>query len=76
MDPIMQKEGLTPDQKLRNALYKPLPMREKNLKQINIIGNDFPTREETEVKIIAKAAGYTVKDITECEGYEEYLSMS
>ena len=76
MDPIMQKEGLTPDQKLRNALYKPLPMREKNLKQINIIGNDFPTREETELKTIAKAAGYTVKDITECEGYEEYLSMS
>lgn len=76
MDPIMQKEGLTPDQKLRNALYKPLPMREKNLKQINIIGNDFPTREETELKQIAKAAGYTVKDITECETYEEYLSMS
>ena len=76
MDPIMQKEGLTPDQKLRNALYKPLPMREKNLKQINIIGNDFPTREETELKTIAKAAGYTVKDITECEEYEEYLSMS
>lgn len=76
MDPIMQKEGLTPDQKLRNALYKPLPMREKNLKQINIIGNDFPTREETELKQIAKAAGYTIKDMTECETYEEYLSMS
>lgn len=76
MDPIMQKEGLTPDQKLREGLYKPLPMREKNLKQINIIGNDFPTREETQLKQIAKAAGYTVKDITECDTYEEYLSMS
>lgn len=76
MDPIMQKEGLTPDQKLRNSLYKPLPVREKNLKQINIIGNDFPTREETELKRIARKAGYTVKDITECANYEEYLSMS
>ena len=76
MDPIMQKEGLTPDQKLRAGLYKPLPMREKNLKQINIIGNDFPTREETELKRIAKEAGYTVKDITECKTYDEYLSMA
>lgn len=76
MDPIMQKEGLTPDQKLRAALYDLLPMREKNARQVNLIGNDFPTREQSEIKQMLKKAGYTVKDLTECQTFEEYLSMA
>lgn len=76
MDPIMQKEGLTPDQKLRAGLYEALEDREKNAKQVSILGNDFPTREESELKRMLKSAGYTVVDITECETPEEYFSMA
>ena len=31
MDPIMQKHGLTPDQKLRKAMYDPLPERDADV---------------------------------------------
>ena len=33
MDPIMQKHGLTPDQKLRKAIYDGLKVREENPKE-------------------------------------------
>ena len=37
MDPIMQKHGLTPDQKLRKAIYDGLKVREENPKAVTIL---------------------------------------
>lgn len=76
MDPIMQKGGLTPDQKLRIGLYACLEEREKNPRQINIIGNDLPLEENSEILQFLLKEGYEVKDITRCIDFEEYLSMS
>lgn len=76
MDPIMQKGGLTPDQKMRTGLYACLEKRKKNQRQINIIGNDLKLEESCEMLCFLKEAGYEVKDITTCENFEEYLSMS
>ena len=76
MDPIMQKGGLTPDQKLRIGLYACLEEREKNPGQINIIGNDLPLEENSEILQFLYQEGYEVKDITRCKDFEEYLSMS
>lgn len=76
MDPIMQKGGLTPDQKLRIGLYACLEERKKNSKQINIIGNDLPTEENSEIIQFLSEKGYIIKDITRCHDFEEYLSMS
>lgn len=76
MDPIMQKGGLTPDQKLRIGLYACLEERKKNLKQINIIGNDLPMEPDSEIWQFLKKSGYSVKDITTCKDFDEYLSMS
>ncbi len=75
MDPIMQKGGLTPDQKLRIGMYTCLEKREKNPKQINIIGNDLPLQPEAELLAMLKGAGYVIKDITTCQDFDEYLSM-
>lgn len=75
MDPIMQKGGLTPDQKLRIGMYTCLEEREKNPKQINIIGNDLPLQPEAELLTMLRSAGYTIKDITTCQSFDEYLSM-
>ena len=72
----MQKEGLTPDQKLRTNLYACLEPRKKNPKQINIIGNDFPTKDSCELFTLLEQGGYDVKDISTCRDFEEYLSMS
>ena len=45
MDPIMQKHGLTPDQKLRKAIYDGLKVREENPKAETILGSDFALDE-------------------------------
>lgn len=76
MDPIMQKGGMTPDQKLRKAMYDCLEQREKNEKQVNIIGNDLPLQPECEMLSLLRQNGYTVKDLTTCEDFEDYLSMA
>ena len=41
MDPIMQKHGPTPDQKLRKAIYEPLPKRKADEKAVSFLGSDF-----------------------------------
>ena len=41
MDPIMQKHSLTPDQKLRKAMYDPLPVCEADEKTVSVLGSDF-----------------------------------
>lgn len=76
MDPIMQKGGMTPDQKLRKAMYDCLEKREKKEKQVNIIGNDLPLQPECEMFSLLHQNGYTVKDLTTCKNFEEYLAMA
>lgn len=76
MNPIMRKSGLTPDQLMRRQLYsllKPVPLNEKS---INIIGNDLPTDETSELCKIIRSAGFILKDITHCTTYEEYQKMA
>ena len=75
MDCILQKEGLTPDQKLRIKLYDILDKGPVNPGQINIIGNDFPLADNSDIKRILKAAGKTWRDLTEMTSLDEYLQM-
>lgn len=75
MVPTMRK-SITPDAKMRIQLYdtlKPLPI---NKRSVSIIGNDRPTDEESELMKILRTNGFTVRDITFCKDYDEYLQMS
>lgn len=76
MNPIMRKSGLTPDQLMRSRLYMLLKEREKNERAVAIIGNDLPTREESELLQILKAADLKIHEITSCRTYEEYQEMA
>ena len=76
MNPIMRKSGLTPDQLMRSRLYMLLKEREKNENAVAIIGNDLPTRKESELLQILKFAGFKVHEITSCKTYEEYQEMA
>ena len=76
MDPIMQKGGLSPDQKLRIAMYSCLEPEENKERSLNIIGNDLKIIENCEILSHIKTFGYEIKDITLCNSYEEYLSMA
>ena len=75
MTPTMRKT-VTPDVKMRIQLYdmlKPLPIDNRS---VNIIGNDRPTDEDSELMKILRTNGFAVRDITLCGDYDEYLKMS
>lgn len=76
MNPIMRKSGLTPDQLMRRQLYSILEPLEINRKSINIIGNNIPTDESSELIRTIRENGYELKDITLCKTYDEYLKMA
>ena len=76
MDCILQKAGMTPDQRLRRELYAPLEKRPLNPKSVNIIGSTLEVDPESELVELIHKAGCQLKQITTCKTFEEYLSMS
>ncbi len=76
MDPIMQKHSLTPDQKLRKAMYDPLPVCEPDEKTVSVLGSDFILNESSDLKRLLKRHGYTVRELPACNTWQELLEMS
>ena len=76
MNPTMRTSGLTPDQLMRRQLYAPFAPCPADPKTVNLIGNDRPTDETSELAQLAKAAGWELRDITLCRDYEEYMRMA
>lgn len=75
MTPTMRK-SITPDAKMRIQLYdmlRPLPI---NKRSVSMIGNDRPTDESSELMRILRENGFTVRDITLCGDYDEYLKTA
>ena len=75
MDPIMQKHGLTPDQKLRKAMYDPLPVCEPDEKTVSVFGSDFVLDESSDIKRLLKRYDYTVQELPACQTWQELLDM-
>lgn len=76
MNPIMRKSGLTPDQLMRSRLYFPLKPRPIREDAVAIIGNDFPTNEDSDLMELLRENGRTVREITSCQTYAEYQEMA
>ena len=76
MDPIMQKHGLTPDQKLRKAMYDPLLGCEPDAKTVSVFGSDFVLDENSDIKRLLKKYDYTVRELPACQSWQELLDMS
>ena len=76
MDPIMQKHSLTPDQKLRKAMYDPLPVCEADEKTVSVLGSDFVLDESSDIKRLLKRYGYRVRELPACNTWQELLEMS
>lgn len=76
MDPIMQKHSLTPDQKLRKAMYDPLPVCEADEKTVSVLGSDFVLDESSDIKRLLKRYGYRVRELPACTTWQELLEMS
>lgn len=52
---------------------KPLP---QNPMSVNIIGCDRPTDENSELVKLIRGAGLTLRDLTLCKTYDDYLQMA
>ena len=76
MNPIMRKSGLTPDQIMRSRLYMLLHEREKRSDAVAIIGNDLPTRQESELMELLRDNNLKIHEITSCKTYGEYQEMA
>ena len=72
----MQKHGLTPDQKLRKAMYDPLPECEADEKTVSVFGSDFLLDESSDIKRLLRRYGYTVRELPTCETWQDLLDMS
>ena len=76
MNPTMRKSGLTPDQLMRRQLYAPFLPCPADPKTVNLIGNDRPTDESSELVQLIRKAGWKLRDITLCKDYEDYMRMA
>ena len=75
MDPIMQKHGLTPDQKLRKAMYDPLKEQKADSRVVTLLGHNFPLDESSDIKRFLKKCGCKLREITTCDTWEEYEKL-
>ena len=76
MNPTLRKSGLTPDQIMRRQLYALLKPRKINEDAVAIIGNDLPTRANSELYRLLKTSGLKIHEITSCKTYTEYQEMA
>ena len=80
MDPIMQKHGLTPDQKLRKSIYDALPERNAGKsdseRSVTILGSDFALDESSDIKRLLERYEYTVQELPACKTWQDLLDMS
>ena len=76
MNPALRKSGLTPDQIMRRQLYGLLKPREKAGNAVAIIGNDLPTKDDSDIIRILNRYGMKRYEITSCHSYEEYQQMA
>ena len=75
MDPIMQKTGPTPDQKLRLAMYDAVPEREADPGCVTVLGSDFVLDEEADICRILRKNGIRLCETPTCETWEDYQKL-
>ena len=77
MDPIMQKLGLTPDQKLRKAMLDPLEEPQvRDQRAVSFLLDNFPLEEESGLYRHLTERGIKVRQITDCQTFEEFKGLA
>ena len=66
MDCIRQKEGPTPDMKLRMAEYEPIDPLPLSAGRVNVLGQDVPFRPDCELISLLTSRGYDVRQLQDC----------
>ena len=75
MEPITQKEGLSPDQRLRKAMYDPLTVGPAREKTAAILGSDFRLDAGADLRRMLEESGWTLLEIQNYDTYADYLEL-
>ena len=75
MEPITQKEGLSPDQRLRKTMFDPLPVCPAKEKTAAILGSDFRLDADADLRRMLEGSGWTLMEIQNCHSYADYLEL-
>lgn len=76
MDPIMQKTGLTPEQKQRKALYDPLEALLPDPRAVNLLGGNLAVDPEgSDIARLLAKNHFVLRELPTCETYGDFLAM-
>ncbi len=75
MEPITQKEGLSPDQRLRKTMYDPLPVCPPREKTAAILGSDFRLEDGADLRRMLENSGWALLEIQNYSSYADYLKL-
>ena len=75
MDCIRQKEGPTPDMKLRMAEYTPVEPLETVPGRVNVLGCDIPFSSDCELMELLRSHGYDARQLKDLRTYQEFLTL-
>ena len=76
MDPIMQKNGPSPDMKLRYAMFEPIKPLEIKRRTVALIGSDIRMNPaDSDLVAELESHGYEVRQLQDCKNYDEYLKL-
>lgn len=75
MDPIM-KRRLSPDVRLRKAMYDPLEPCEADDALVALVGSDFALDTDCDLRSVLATGGYRLVDAQGCSTYAEYKGLA
>lgn len=75
MDPIM-KRRLSPDQRLRKAMFDPLEACEPDGSLVACLGSDFALRSDCELFDMLQQCGCRLVQLQDCGTYEEFKGLA
>lgn len=74
MDPIMKKR-LSPDQKLRRAIYDSIRKQEPRQELVTLLGSDFALDETSDIRRMLDGNKKELLELPGCQTWEEYQRL-
>lgn len=75
MDPVMQKTGITPEQRERKAMVDPIQALPEDPRLVSVLSDDLRLPEDSDVFRLLVGAGFEVRQLHDCATWEEYLGL-
>lgn len=76
MEPISQKGGLSPDQRLRRHMFDALPAVQPAPKTAAVLGSDFALEERADLPRLLADQGWQLRQLQQCRSYGEYQGLA